>query len=195
MAGIVVAWGLMLAPPAMAQQGDDADALNAQVIKLYGEGKYAEALPFAERAVQAAAQQHGPDDLAVAGPLLMLGEVLGGIGRVPDAEPHERRALAIREKSLEPNHPDTAEALAALGGTFAQTTRPAEAEDFYKRALKIYETAYSPEHAEVGKVLGYLANLYSNQGRYANAEQITVPPAFCRRGLALSSVRTTRKIY
>ena len=43
MAAIVVGWVLALGAPAMAQQGpDEADALNAQAIKL--EGNYAEAV-------------------------------------------------------------------------------------------------------------------------------------------------------
>jgi hypothetical protein len=33
----------------VARQGDDADALNAQIVKLYGEGKYTEAIPLAQR--------------------------------------------------------------------------------------------------------------------------------------------------
>ena len=33
---IVVVWGLMLGPPSMAQQADEADALNTQVLNLYG---------------------------------------------------------------------------------------------------------------------------------------------------------------
>ncbi len=48
-AGIVLALGLVLAPPARAQKADDADALNTQVVKLYAEGKYAEAVPIAIR--------------------------------------------------------------------------------------------------------------------------------------------------
>ena len=58
-AGMVVAWGLVLASPAMAQQGDDADVLNAQVIKLYGEGKYTEAIPLAEKSLALARAQKG----------------------------------------------------------------------------------------------------------------------------------------
>jgi esterase/lipase superfamily enzyme/Tfp pilus assembly protein PilF len=120
----------------------------------------------------AAERQHGPHDAAVAAPLLMLGEVLGGLGRLPEAEPHERRALAIREAALGPNHPDTAAALVALAGTFSQTSRLAEAELFFKRARAIYETALDTHHVEVGKVAGYLAGLYRAQGRYAEAEPL-----------------------
>ena len=52
-AWIVAAIGLVLVQPAVAQQNDDADALKAEIIKLYGEGKYAEAVPLAQRALSA----------------------------------------------------------------------------------------------------------------------------------------------
>ena len=48
---IAVALGLLLSSHAMAQQGDDLSALDAQVTKLYGEGKYGEAIPLAQRSL------------------------------------------------------------------------------------------------------------------------------------------------
>ena len=64
-AGIVVA-GLMLAQPSVAQQDNNADAHNNQAIKLYGEGKYAEAIPLAERALEIREKALGPDHPDVA---------------------------------------------------------------------------------------------------------------------------------
>ena len=45
---IVCAWSFVLVAPAVAD--DSADTLNAEVMRLYGEGKYAEAIPTAPRA-------------------------------------------------------------------------------------------------------------------------------------------------
>ena len=56
-----LAWGLVLAPPALAQQGDDADALNAQITKLFGEGKYADAVPLAQRVLTIREKALGPE--------------------------------------------------------------------------------------------------------------------------------------
>ncbi len=70
MAGMVVTWGL-LAPLAVAQQGDGtdvlkaADVLEAQVVKLYGEGKYAEAIPLGQRLLAIREKALGPDHLKV----------------------------------------------------------------------------------------------------------------------------------
>ena len=72
-----------------AQSGHDLAQLNKQVEELVKAGKYAEALPLAERAIRLAEEEHGANDVAVTGPLLMLGEVLGGLGRVAEVEPLE----------------------------------------------------------------------------------------------------------
>ena len=53
--------GFALAPPVTAQQADDADALNAKVIRLYHEGKYFEATLVAERALAIREKVLGPD--------------------------------------------------------------------------------------------------------------------------------------
>jgi tetratricopeptide (TPR) repeat protein len=82
--------------PAQAPSDSELQALNQRVNELYRAGKNAEALPLVEQAVKIAEQLQGPNDPAVVGPLLMLGEVLDGLGRLPEAEPFEKRALSIR---------------------------------------------------------------------------------------------------
>ena len=83
--GIVVAWALTLAPLAMAQQGDDADALNTQVFNLYGEGKYAAAIPLAERALAIRERALGAEHPDVATSLNNLAELYHSEGRYVDA--------------------------------------------------------------------------------------------------------------
>ena len=46
---------------ARAQGTDDIAALNARVVKLHGEGKYAEAIEIAKRSLALAERQFGPD--------------------------------------------------------------------------------------------------------------------------------------
>ena len=104
LAAIVLAWMLELSPLAMAQQGDDADALNAQVIKLYGEGKYSEAVPIAQRALALREKALGPDHPDVATTLHNLAALYYNQGRYADAEPLYKRSLAIGEKALGPDH-------------------------------------------------------------------------------------------
>ena len=58
---IVVGLVFVLSAPVQAQQGDDANALNAHATKLYGEGKYEEAIPLAKHALAIEEKALGPD--------------------------------------------------------------------------------------------------------------------------------------
>jgi hypothetical protein len=58
--------GFLLAAAALAQSPDEATALTQQVIELYKQGRYSEAVPLAQRAITIYEKEHGPDHLAVA---------------------------------------------------------------------------------------------------------------------------------
>src|SRR5690349_18622616 len=110
-AALVVVWGLMFAHPVTAQQADEAGTLFTQIRKLFDEGKYADAVPLAQRALAVRENELGPDHPDVAISLNNLAELYRAQGRYVDAEPLYRRSLGIREKSLGPDHPDVATAL------------------------------------------------------------------------------------
>ena len=60
---VLLALGLwILAGPASLAEDDDPNALNKQVNQLIEQGKYQEAIPIAERAVEVAKRTRGPDD-------------------------------------------------------------------------------------------------------------------------------------
>src|SRR5262245_15259646 len=105
MAAMVVGWALALGLPAMAQQGDDADAFTAQAInKLYDEGKYAEAIPLAQQYVAITRQRNGEESMEFGTAISWLAAVYQAQGRYAFAEPLYERALAIWEKALGPDH-------------------------------------------------------------------------------------------
>lgn len=172
MAGMVIAWGLGLDPPAMAQNVDDADTLNAQVLKLYGEGRYAEAVPLAQRALALYEMVLGPGHPDVGTALNNLAEVYRLQGRYADAEPLYKRSLAIREMALGPDHPEVANSLTNLAVLYDSRGRHGEVELLYKRALAIREKSLGVEHPDVGATLSNLAELYRTQGRYGDAEPL-----------------------
>ena len=176
----LTAWGLALAPLAMAQQAEDADALNTEVNRLYREGKYSEATPLAQRSLAISEKALGPDHPDVGVSLNNLAGLYRVQGRFVEAEPLYRRSLAISEKALGPDHPDVALLLQNMGGLYRAQGRYAEAEPLYRRGLAIREKALGPDHPAVGRSLNNLAALYRDQGRYAEAE-----PLF-RRALAIS---------
>jgi CHAT domain-containing protein/tetratricopeptide (TPR) repeat protein len=155
-----------------AQGQDDLARLLTAVGRLRGEGKYAEAIPIAERAVDLARKRHGEEHTEFATAIAWLASVYRAQGRYAEAEPLYRRSLAIDEKALGSDHPNVGTSLNNLAELFRTQGRYAEAEPLYRRSLAINEKALGPEHSSVGSSLNGLAALYQYQGRYAEAEPL-----------------------
>jgi tetratricopeptide (TPR) repeat protein len=162
---------LLCAPPLLAQESPWKD-LNDQVVVLYQQGKYAEAIPVAEEAVRAAEAAFGPDNARVATALNNLASLYEKQGRYAEAEPLYQRALRIDEKVLGPDHPGVATDLSNLATLYMEQGKFTEAEPIYQRALRIREKAFGPDHPGVASLLSNLASLYEKQGRYAEAEPL-----------------------
>ncbi len=86
---------------ALAQGFDEAKALDQQVNQLHSEGRYSDAIPFAERALAIREKALGPDHPDVARALNDLANLYEDQGRNADAEPLYKRSLVIRQKALE----------------------------------------------------------------------------------------------
>src|SRR5262245_2277899 len=71
------------AMPARAQSGDELAALRAQVSRLYDQGKYADAVPIAERYVARARRKHGERHPEFALAIDWLAHVYVAQGRMP----------------------------------------------------------------------------------------------------------------
>jgi CHAT domain-containing protein/Flp pilus assembly protein TadD len=157
-----------------AQSDDFAEVkrLNDEVARLYGKGKYDEAIPLAEQALAIYEKNLGPDHPQVATSLDSLAELYWAKGDYAKAEPLYQRALAIKEKALGPEHPNVANSLNTLALLYYRKRDYAKAEPLYQRALAIYEKALGPEHPNVANSLNNLAGLYDKKGDYAKAEPL-----------------------
>ena len=141
--GVVLAGGGTVA---WSQGADELAALNAQVVKLYGLGKYAEAIEIAKRSLALAEKQLGPDHPDVGQSLNNLALLYDKQGRYGEAEPLYKRSLALSEKALGPDHPAVGTSLNNLAGLYESQGRYAEAEPLYKRSLAISEKTLGAEH-------------------------------------------------
>jgi tetratricopeptide (TPR) repeat protein len=90
---------------------EEAAQLNQVVVRLYGEGKYREAVAPAERALVLREKALGPNHPDVATSLNSLAVLYQDQGLYGKAEPLYARALDIREKTLGHNHLDVAQSL------------------------------------------------------------------------------------
>jgi len=135
-------------------------------------GKYDEALPYIERALEIRERTLGPDHPDVSQAINALAALHYFKGEYSKAEPLYRRALAVWEKSLGPEHPDVAHTLNNLAALYSVLGDYAKAEPLMRRALAIKEKSLGPEHPDVADSLNNLANLYGALGDYAKAKQL-----------------------
>ena len=91
---VLLALGLwILAGTASWAEDDDPDALNQQVNQLINQGKYQEAIPIAERAVEVSKRVRGPEQQETVEALNNLGLLFQKIGDYAKAEPLLQEAL------------------------------------------------------------------------------------------------------
>src|SRR6266511_47528 len=150
----------------------EARKLYKKAIDLRNSGRYDEALPHFERALEILERRLGPDHPDVSQAISGLATLHYYKGEYSKAEPLYQRALAIRKKSLGPEHPDVAASLNNLANLYSNLGDYAKAEPLYQRALAIREKSLDPEHPDVAQSLHNLAILYSNLGDYAKAEPL-----------------------
>jgi len=151
---------------------DEATQLGKLVAKLYGEGKYREAVAPAERALALREKALGATHPDVATSLNNLAFLYQAQGAYAKAEPLYVRALDIFVKALGPTHPDVATSLNNLAGLYQAQGAYAKAESLYARALDLREKALGSQHPDVAQSLNNLAALYRAQGAYAKAEPL-----------------------
>jgi tetratricopeptide (TPR) repeat protein len=171
--GLLLALGLwILACPASLAQDDDPSVLNQQVNQLMEQGKYQEAIPVAERALEASKRARGPEQPETADALNNLGFLFNKIGNYAKAEPLLQEALRIRQKVLGPEHPDTASSLNKLAVLYQEVHDYAKAEPLYQEALRIRRKVLGAEHPGTASSLNNLALLYQDMHEYAKAEPL-----------------------
>jgi len=169
---VVLLASFILPHLAFGQSLEEAKRLNSQVIQLYQQGRYQEAIPLAKRALAIREKALGPEHPRVAASLNNLAALYKALGDYARAEPLYKRALAIREKVLGPEHPRVAESLNNLAVLYYSLGDHARAAPLFKRALAIREKALGPEHPYVATSLNNLARLYETLGDYARAEPL-----------------------
>ncbi|WP_413166242.1 tetratricopeptide repeat protein [Capilliphycus salinus ALCB114379] len=162
-------------PSQPIQQSDEleeAKQLHQQVIQLYEQGKYNEAIPLAERVLEIRETILGENHLDVASSMAWLAFLYSSQGRYSEAEPLYKQALEMLQKLLGTEHPHVATSLNNLAGLYRSQGRYSEAEPLYKQALEMLQKLLGTEHPHVATSLNNLAGLYSSQGRYSEAEPL-----------------------
>jgi tetratricopeptide (TPR) repeat protein len=143
-----------------------------EALKLHKAGKYDEALPFAERALEIRERLLGPEHPDVAVAIDGLAFVYTYRGEFVKASALFQSSLDIREKALGKDHSKTADSLNNVAEIYYYQGKHKEAEPFLKRALDIREKALGKDHPKIADSLHYLAGGYQAQARYDEAEPL-----------------------
>ncbi len=137
---ICIIAGLIFPATGWSDKGDLTKALK-QSKKLQSQGKYEEAVPFADQALSIAKGLFGRKDAKVAILLDNLAVLYGLQNEYSVAENYYEQALAIREEALGSQHPDVAASFNRLAVFYHNQKQYFAAEFIYKRALRIYVAA------------------------------------------------------
>ena len=154
---------------ALATAPDSPEVLDQIAAKLSKEGKYAEALPFAERYLAAMKIRYGENHAKYAMALANLASRYREQNRRTDAEPLLKQALAIRERVLGSGHTLTLITVVQLGQLYTDLRQEKQAELFLKQALDGFERELGANASLTLVSADSLALLYYRQGRYAEA--------------------------
>ncbi|MGC1247781.1 MAG: tetratricopeptide repeat protein [Spirulinaceae cyanobacterium] len=150
----------------------EAEKFDAEVEKLYQEGKYTAGISPARKALEIKANLLGKGNPEVAKTLSNLGVLFRALGKYKEAEAPLKQALAIQEKVFTKNDPQVALTLNNLAATYHDGGNYKEAEPLYQRALSIEEQTYGENDLVVALTLNNLAALYHDQGKYNEAEKL-----------------------
>jgi TonB family protein len=164
------------APPADAKgnaesspEVAEAAELTAKVVKLSNEGKYQEALPLAQRALELREKALGREHPLVASALMNVATLDSYLRNFEEAKSLAHRALAIYEK---------------LGGEYVQQQVRAldllarlepfapKAIELHERNLALKEKTYGPDSPQVSTTLFPLAHLNELLGNDEKAEKL-----------------------
>jgi tetratricopeptide (TPR) repeat protein/CHAT domain-containing protein len=157
-------------PPETRALLKEADAACDQAYKHYAAEKYAEGVPFAEKALATYQRILGEESTDYATGLNNLGLLHHGMGAYAKAEPLLARALEIRKKALGEENPLIATSCNNLGLLYYATGDYARTESYYLQALEIWKKTLGKEHRDVATSLNNLGMLCYVMGDYARAE-------------------------
>jgi tetratricopeptide (TPR) repeat protein len=164
---MAVLFGLLL--PVLQATAEDGPARG---LELFQAGKYEEALPYFERALELAEKRYGSNDPALAVELNNLAEVHRLMGQLDKAEALYIRAIALDEEAGRGDDPGLATSLNNLALAYRTQGRLEEAEGLYLRALALLEKTLGPSHPDVARALNNLGVLYRIEGEPERARPL-----------------------
>lgn len=152
-------------PPELSE----ATRLTQEVLKLYNENKYIEALPLAKRCLELREKALGRNHELVATALNNLAGIYIGLKRYSDAEPLYKLSLTILESKFGKDSNYLTNTIENLALTYFAQRNNGEAEKLYLRALAIKELRFGAQNSETTRSLDLLGKFYERTDRFQKA--------------------------
>jgi hypothetical protein len=137
-------------PPAQSKEDQarlqEAARLNDEGMKLYREGKAAEALVPTRKASDVYLKVLGEMHHDSANSFVNMATLLEKTNQPKEARAFYQRALKVRQQVLGATHPGAGLVLFQLGNLMLAQGQRDEARSYYARCLPIYEQAYGKDH-------------------------------------------------
>ena len=147
----------------------EVDKLNAQVVRLYRDKKFQEALPLAQHVVELSEKSVGPNQQQTGSALKNLAAVYTALEKHKEAANSYQRLLKLQEKLYGQADLRLCETITSLGYQKLQQKEFGEAENAFKRGLKIREAAQGPDHLNLIPDLNGLVAVYQQKGSHGEA--------------------------
>ena len=149
-----------------------AKTMNEQAETLYAQGKYAQAQPLYEKALEIRRRLLTDDQPDTASSYNNLAANLQAQGKCAQAQPLYEKALEIRRRLLIDDHPDTAESYNNLAMNLSDQGKYAQAQPLFEKALEIHRRLLTDDHPDTAMSYNNLALNLEDQGKYAQAQPL-----------------------
>jgi non-specific serine/threonine protein kinase/serine/threonine-protein kinase len=145
------------------------------------EGRYDQAEPLYQQALDGLRRVRGADDPATLSVMNDLGALYYFRGRDEQAESLYKQALDGRRRALGPDHLDTLETMNDLAMLYTRQRKFESALPLVIQVLEGMRRVHGGEHPDTLTVLSNLASLYRDQGRFDRAEPLAKQALEARR--------------
>jgi tetratricopeptide (TPR) repeat protein len=172
-----------------------AKTMDEQAEAFHAQGKYAEAQPLFEKALEIRRRLLSDDHPDTTSIYDRLANNLKAQGKYTAAQSLYEQALEINRRLLGDDHPDTANSYNNLANNLGVQGKLATAQPLLEKSLAIYRRLFGDDHPLTATGYNNLAVNLSRQGRYAVAQPLFEKSLEIRRGRLGDDHPDTAQIY
>lgn len=150
---------------------NDVTALSRQVVELYKQEKFKEALPAAKQVVALREAETHKNDLLIADALVNLGEVYRALNKPKEAEQVIERAVELYS-AKDSVHPRLARTLETLAVVYYVRGDKRKTEEAFRRSIEVSEKRFGASHKQTLQTMNNVAVFYIGQHDFVKAETV-----------------------